>query len=229
MTGTLPPPLHRLVGETLAMRRRLLFSGIEDAGPMAPDAGRPVIIFPAFMVHEMFCRRLCLSLISAGYDARTWGMGLNRGLEPDMMVRLQDLVAETHERTGRKVALVGWSLGGLFAREVAKIIPDAVERVVTLASPFSGDPRANNVWRIYEWKTGHKVDAPPIDVVLTRKPPVPTFALWSRKDGVVAPDCCRGAEGECDFALEVDCNHTDFVSNRKGVAATLEALAERTP
>jgi len=225
MTGMMAPPLRRLVGETMAMRRRLLFSGIENAGPMAPDAGLPVIIFPAFMVHEMFCRRLCLSLISAGYDARTWGMGLNRGLEPDMMHRLLDLVSGTHERTDRKVALVGWSLGGLFAREIAKVIPDAVERVVTLASPFSGDPRANNVWRIYEWKTGHRVDAPPLDVDLSRKPPVPTLALWSSKDGVVCPECCRGAPGESDMTIEVDCNHTDFVSNRRGIHACLEALS----
>ena len=225
MTGTVPPPLLGLVGEAMAMRRRLLFSGVVNAGPMAPDEGRPVIIFPAFMVHEVFCRRLCLSLISAGYDARTWGMGLNRGLEPDMMVRLQDLVSETHDRTGRKVALVGWSLGGLFAREVAKTMPHAVERVVTMASPFSGDPRANNVWRIYEWKTGHRVDSPPIDVELSRKPPVPTLALWSPKDGVVSPDCCRGAPGESDLTIEVDCNHTDFVSNRRAICALLEALS----
>jgi len=225
MTGTVPPPLRKLVGETLAMRRRLLFSGIADAGPRAPDPDRPVIVFPAFMVHEVFCRRLCRSLVSAGYDARTWGMGLNRGLEPDMMDRLRDLVAATHDRTGRKVALVGWSLGGLFAREVAKVVPDSVERVVTLASPFSGNPRANNVWRIYEWTTGHRVDAPPIEVDLASKPPVPTFALWSPKDGVVTPECTRGASGQCDHDMMVDCNHTDFVSNPKAIRAVLEALA----
>ena len=69
------------------------------------------------------------------------------------------------------------------------------------------------------------MDTPPVDVCLTDKPPVPTFALWSAKDGVVAPECCKGAPGECDVEIEVNCNHTDFVSNPRAVAATLVALA----
>ena len=227
MTGMTAPPLRKLMGETLAMRRRFLFSGLKEAGPRACEAGKPVLIFPAFMVHEVFCERLRSSLELAGYDARTWGMGLNRGLRPEMLERLQDLVLNVHKETGQKVSLVGWSLGGLFARELAKLQPTSVERVVTLASPFSGNPRANNVWRIYEWAAGHPVDQPPIDICLHEKPPVPTFALWSPKDGVVAPECCKGAQGECDWDISVDCNHTDFVSNRRGITATLEALSQQ--
>ena len=70
---------------------------------------------------------------------------------------------------GGKVILVGWSLGGVFAREVAKVRPDLVEKVVTLGSPFSGDPRGNNVWRLYEWIAGHPVDKPPIETDARRK------------------------------------------------------------
>src|SRR5207253_6218392 len=57
---------------------------------------------------------------------------------------------------------------------------------ITLGSPFSGDPRQNNVWRLYEWIARHKVTDPPIPRI-TKKPPVPQLALWSRNDGLIAP------------------------------------------
>ena len=91
--------------------------------------------------------------------------------------------------------LVGWSLGGVFAREVAKVRPELVAKVVTMGSPFSGDPRSNNVWRLYEWIAGHPVDKPPIDTDTAEKPPVPTLALWSRKDGIVSIRSTRGLPG----------------------------------
>ena len=90
-------------------------------------------------------------------------------------------------RHGEPVVLVGWSLGGLFAREVAKRRPDCVAKVVTMGSPFSHSPRANNVWRAYHFITGHRVEEPPVDVQLSIKPPVETVALWSPRDGIVHP------------------------------------------
>jgi pimeloyl-ACP methyl ester carboxylesterase len=108
-----------------------------------------------------------------------------------------------------KVLVVGWSLGGLFARELARAFPERVRAVVTLGSPFSGDPKQNNVWRIYERIARHKVDDPPLPRV-TEKPPVPHLALWSRKDGLIAPRSARGLEGERDKAVELDCTHMAF-------------------
>jgi pimeloyl-ACP methyl ester carboxylesterase len=100
--------------------------------------------------------------------------------------------------------------------------PDLVARVVTLGTPFSGDPHANNAWRLYELVAGHRVDAPPIEAKLAEKPPVPTLAIWSRRDGVVAPACARGREGESDRQLELDCGHMDF-----GVSARIYPLIVR--
>jgi dienelactone hydrolase len=112
------------------------------------------------------------------------------------------------------VLLVGWSLGGLFARELARANPERVRAVVTLGSPFSGDPHQNHVWRLYEWIAGHKVDDPPVPRI-TDKPPVPHLALWSRKDGLIAPRAARGLEHERDQAVEIDCAHMAFgVSKR---------------
>ena len=79
-----------------------------------------------------------------------------------------------------------------------------------MGSPFSGDPRGNNVWRLYEWIAGHPVDDPPIKTDLAEKPPVPTLALWSRRDGIVSIRCARGLPRESDRQVELDCSHMGF-------------------
>ena len=96
--------------------------------------------------------------------------------------------------------------------------------LVTLGSPFSGDPHQNNVWRLYEWIAGHKVDDPPIPRI-TDKPPVPQLALWSRRDGIVAPRAAYGLEEERDKAVELSCTHMAFgVSGRIAREVTREII-----
>jgi pimeloyl-ACP methyl ester carboxylesterase len=122
----------------------------------------------------------------------------------------------------RPALLVGWSLGGVFARELARAVPKKVRAVATLGAPFSGDPRLNNVWRLYEWLAGHPVDDPPI-ARIEDKPPVPTLALWSHRDGIVAVEAARGRDGERDKAVEVDSGHMAFGVSRR---ATRLAVGE---
>ena len=167
-------------------------------------------------------------LEKAGHTAKRWGLGYNLGATADRFDKAERRLVELNARTGDKIALVGWSLGGVMARETAKCRPDLVERVVTLGSPFSGDPRANRIWRLYELIAGHKVDAPPIDCTPEEKPPVPTIALWSRKDGVIAVACARGRPGECDRAIEIDSTHLGMASAPKALIGTLEALRGKT-
>ena len=126
--------------------------------------------------------------------------------------------------------VVGWSLGGVYARELARAAPGLVRAVVTLGSPFSGDPKQNNVWRLYEWIAGHKVDQPPIPRI-TDKPPVPHLAIWSRRDGIVAPRSARGLEHERDKAVELACTHMALgVSRRTGreVAREIASFLKET-
>ncbi|MGB7407030.1 MAG: alpha/beta fold hydrolase, partial [Pontixanthobacter sp.] len=131
---------------------------------------------------------------------------------------------EVHERYGRKVVLIGWSLGGLFARELAKRQPDAVVKVITMGSPFSGNPRANNAWRVYQFVAGHPVDQPPIDGDVREKPPVETVAFWSSRDGIVSPSTTKGEAGERDRAVEIDCNHIGFSYSPQCIRAVISEL-----
>jgi dienelactone hydrolase len=180
------------------------------------------MVVPGFLANDRTTLGLQRALAGAGYRVGGWGMGLNRGVRPDTVDRLAARL-EAFAR-GRKAILVGWSLGGIYAREVAKARPDLVEKVVTLGSPFSGDRRSNNVWRLYELVAGHPVDDPPIATDPSVKPPVPTLALWSRRDGIVAPAAARGAPGERDSELELDCSHMGFAVSGKAYPKIVEAV-----
>lgn len=162
------------------------------------------------------------ALAEAGFRVHPWRKGWNLGATADTIDKLRhslDLVGDD-----RRVLVVGWSLGGVFARELARAVPHRVRAVVTLGSPFSGDPKLNNVWRLYERIAGHPVDDPPISRIV-EKPPVPTLAIWSRRDGIVAAEAARGKEGERDKAVEVDCGHMAFgVSARATRAAVREIV-----
>ena len=217
------PSLLRLIGETAVVGDWLRGRRAAPAIARGHDGGgRPVLVIPGFMTSDMRTRTLRRTLARGGYAPHGWEMGRNRGVSEDLLDRLGRRLAQI--ATGGKASLIGWSLGGLFARELAKRRPDLVDRVITLGSPFSGDPRANNVWRMYEWIAGHPVDQPPIEARLHEKPPVPTWALWSRKDGLVAPFATRGLPGESDVAVEVDCRHTGFTVAPSALRAILAAL-----
>ena len=145
-----------------------------------------------------------------GTAPHDWGLGFNLGPTPANFAFLLGRVGQLAREHGQPVALVGWSLGGLYAREIARRQPHTVSRVITMGTPFSGDRRANNAWRAYQLVTGHTVDEPPIECDFSAKPPVPTIALWSPKDGVVAPRSACGWPGERDRAVAVRCNHLDI-------------------
>jgi dienelactone hydrolase len=187
---------------------------------IGPEGGPPAYVIPGFFASDKTCRALRHSLAEAGWRTFPWDLGLNMGAYPDVLRHLRQRLEVIHD--GRPVLLVGWSLGGLFARELAREVPEMVRAVVTLGSPFSGDPHMNNVWRLYEWVAGHKVDAPPVPHS-PDKPPVPTLAIWSRKDGIVAPRAARGLDHERDKAVELDCTHMAFgVSKRAARNAVRE-------
>jgi len=187
--------------------------------------GNPQVamILPGFATHPMRMRYLARQLESAGHVAKRWGLGFNWGPTDENFAAIEERLLQLHARHGRKVVLIGWSLGGIFAREVAKAHPEAVRLVVTMGTPFSGDRRANNAWRAYQLIAGHSVDEPPIGQDMSAKLPVPTVALWSPRDGIIAPRSACGRKGERDLAIPMRCTHLGFAAH-PDVAAMLKRL-----
>jgi len=219
------PSTRRLLAECASLVSRTIPVADRAAAKGRKGDGRPVVTLPGFLTHDRTSWRLRATLSLAGYAPTASGIGFNLGLREGTLPGIERLVDGIAQRTGERVALVGWSLGGVFAREFAKLHPDLVDRVVTLASPFSGDdPRANNGWRIYELLAGMRMEEAMCGMELRTKPPVPTFALWTPNDGVVAPASARGLEGERDVAIEVGCRHLEMVSDHRALMATLDAL-----
>jgi alpha-beta hydrolase superfamily lysophospholipase len=210
-----------LLREAAAILSRF-YRGFGHVGERGPADGQPLMLIPGFLASDRTTLGLQRAFAQAGYRVVGWGLGLNRGVRQDTVERLVGQL-EPFAR-GRKAVLVGWSLGGLYARELAKARPDLVEKVVTLASPFSGDRRSNNVWQLYELVAGHPVDRPPIDSDPAVKPPVPTLAVWSRRDGIVAPGTARGQPGERDAEQELDCSHMGFAVSGRCYPAIVAAV-----
>lgn len=220
------PPLQQLLGNLsvpfdLARTR----AQAEQLAAQMRGDGRSVLLIPGLMASEQRMGWLRQILSAGGYSAHDWGMGRNFGPRPDSLSRIDARVDAIRREQDGPVTLVGWSLGGLYAREYAKFAPHKVAGVVTMGTPFSGDPRANHAWRLYQLVSGFPVDRPPFPCTREEKPPVPTVALWSRRDGVILPECARGRAGERDKAIEVDCTHMGFAAAPEGIAAVGRALA----
>ena len=225
-----PEPAARpKIRHTLAEARVVLEPALRLVRKMdiAP-AGFPrtVMLLPGFGTHPVRMKYMAQQLEKAGHTVKRWGMGFNFGPTVENVAFLEERLADIHRRYGREVVLIGWSLGGLFARELAKRHPDEVAKVITMGSPFSGNPRANNAWRIYQFIAGHRVDNPPIDGDVREKPPVTTVAFWSARDGIVSPRSSCGMAGERDRAVALRCNHIGFSYSPECIRAVLRELDE---
>ena len=182
-----PPGLGLLFAEVRGIfefNASLLLSPLLMRAPRGD--GHPVLALPGFLASDFSMAPLRRYLNELGYDAHAWRMGRNTGGIARMRSGLLDRLREIHAETGRKVSIVGWSLGGVYARDLALRAPEMVRYVVTLASPFANDVTATNATRLYEALSGERVDP---DSALSREVggdlPVPTSAIYSKADGVV--------------------------------------------
>jgi pimeloyl-ACP methyl ester carboxylesterase len=221
------PGWNQLLREAPAAVRLLLAQFKKPPVVQRTGKGQPVLVFPAFLGNDLLTVRLRRTLAAAGYRPFGWTNGINLGVRPDTFERLGRRLDEVFQTARGPVALIGWSLGGLYARELAKRRPDAVSLVITLGTPFSHGLHANNAWKLYELINDHRVDDPPVEVQVDEKPPVPTFAVWSPNDGIVAPASSAGEVGQVDERVEVGCTHNEMVSHPEALAAIL-ALLNRT-
>lgn len=185
---------------------------------------RIAVILPGFGTGPERMRYMAEQLERAGHKTKRWGLGHNLGPTAETIDILSDRVRECETRYGEKVVMIGWSLGGVFAREVAKQVPECIDKVITMGSPFSHSPYSNNMWRPYQFVAGHTVEAPPIPADTHIKPPVETVAFWSPRDGVISRRAACGLPGERDRAVALRCSHLTFPDAPECIAALLQEL-----
>ena len=172
---------------------------------------------------------LPIFLKSHGYPVHGWKQGRNFGLRDGVERSMLDRIDELWERYGhRKISLVGWSLGGVYARQLAKRVPDKVRQVISLGSPFAGSPKATNAWRVYELASGQKVEDRDSHIAgpLAEAPPVPTTSIFSRSDGICAWQTCLNEESEQVENIEVMGSHCGLGHHPAAVYAVADRLAQ---
>jgi hypothetical protein len=171
-------------------------------------SGEPVIVLPGYGASDAstFVLRSYLGLL--GYDVRGWGLGRNGGDVRALVPKVIDRVAELEDEAAAPVSLVGWSLGGVIARETARERPDLVARVMTLGSPVVGGPKYTLVADTYR-RRGFDLDAIEAAVAERNRIPleVPVTAIFSRNDGVVAWRACLDESGGDVEHVEVTTTH----------------------
>ena len=144
------------------------------------------MVFPGLTAIDVSTVPLRCYLQSLNHSPWGWQQGFNRGARVGVLDEARDHLARTYGTTGRKVSLIGWSLGGVCARELAKQLPSMVRSVITLGTPFAGSHRSTHAWRIYELTSGQSIERESEHYDLPTAPPVPTTSIYSRSDGIVA-------------------------------------------
>jgi pimeloyl-ACP methyl ester carboxylesterase len=227
---TLRPPSKALMFlEGRAVSELGAFLGVLPLLSLAPRGdGHPVLVLPGLVASDTSTRPLRSFLKSRSYAVSGWRQGRNLGLREGVQHAMVDLVHELNETHGRKVSLVGWSLGGLYARQLAKMMPERVRSVITLGSPFASGPKATNAWRVYEMASGRRADEEDVRFggSLAGTPPVPTTAIFSRTDGVCAWRGCREKTSAMSESIEVESSHCGMGHHPAAVYAVADRLAQ---
>lgn len=193
--------------------------------------GHPVLVLPGLLAGDRSTAALRAILTRLGFDARGWGLGRNRGPRAigSRGERLQARVEVLAEETGRKVSLVGWSLGGLYARLLARRVPAQVRQVITLGSPIMDKGRATNAGEIFEIVSGTARNDRANRALLAELAapcPIPSSALYSRSDGVCAWQVCREKPGAQRENIEVFGSHCGLGVNPSVIFAVADRLAQ---
>lgn len=191
--------------------------------------GHPVLVLPGFLASDLSTKLLRTFLKSRNYKAYGWSLGRNMGrysdpltgCGPAIIKRLEDI----YQWHGEKVTVIGWSLGGIYARELARVRTDMVRQVISMGSPFCNNQRANHATKIFEKTSGYKLSdmCPKLLKNMPTPPPVPTTSFYSKSDGITAWQCCLEQETEYSQNIEVVCSHMGYGHH----PAVMWALADR--
>ncbi len=183
------PAGSKIMGELAGL---LQFPRLAIRSPLLallPRGNQTVVMFPGFGTGDIFTAPLRGALRTLGHRPYGWGFGINRGDVQGTVDRVSEMVRERAERAGGPVALIGWSLGGIFAREVARDAPELVTRVITYGTPVVGGPRYTRGATTYgEEQVAH------IESVVEERNQIPInrpiTAIYSQSDSIVDWRAC---------------------------------------
>lgn len=238
-----PPPLAWFGMEPMRALYEYACMRHADLSRLPRGDGHPVVVFPGLASSERSLGPLIDCCSALGYATCDWGRGYNLGPRGDVDAWIDGLAGDVERvagRHGRAASLIGWSLGGIYAREVAKRVPGQVRRVITIATPFAGSGTDTHVGWLYRLVNGRW---PALDAALAGRlrtpPPVPCTSIYSRSDGIVPWQDCIDAEIDADAAadpraatrenVEVDGSHSGMGWNPRVLAIVADRLARVGP
>lgn len=193
--------------------------------------GHPVLVIPGFLAGPPSTAFLRQVLRRLGYRAHDWGLGTNLGYRPSMKEDLPARLRRLRQRYGgRRVSLIGWSAGGIYARELARAYPDDVRFVITLGAPFRGNHQANTAWRVWSVLNRGSDAAHAVSEAarIRREQPleVPTTCIYSKSDGIVAWQCCTSPPAPLTENIEVRSSHLGYGHNLGALYVVADRLAQ---
>lgn len=199
------------------------------AGPRGD--GHTVLVLPGFSADDASTFWLRRYLRYLGYSSTEWALGHNLGYRTlgESEERLRKRVKTLAATSGQKISLVGWSLGGVMARHMARDHPEYVRQVITLGAPFTGNPTATSIRHFYELLSGENLDASHTRNAWQANraaPAVPTTSIYSKSDGITAWQNCLEIETANAENIEVVGSHMGLPHNAMALYAVADRLAQ---
>ncbi len=193
--------------------------------------GHPVLVIPGFLAGAFSTQLLRNVLRRLDYRVYDWGLGYNLGYRASMKEALPTRLRHIRERSdGRNVSIIGWSAGGIYARELARAFPDDVRSVITLGSPFRGNHRASTAWRVWRLvnRGADATESLSEAALMHRAQPlsVPTTCIYSKSDGIVAWECCTSLPAPTTENIEVRSSHLGYGHNVETLSVIADRLAQ---
>ena len=224
----LTPPSNFLLA--LEARAGFEFGALAFAWPWLRKAprgdGHPVLVLPGMIAGDVTTLPLRLFLQQLGYEAYPWELGLNVGPRQRLVEGLVKRVRELHEMHGRRLSLVGWSLGGVLSCALAARMPKRIRQVITLGSPHRVEPHSSKVGPLFEWLSGYNVTHPHLARIFTKPMQQPLTSILSRSDGVLNWRTSLVDPGPLRENIEVNASHFGLGVNPTVLWAIADRLAQ---
>lgn len=226
------PSLALLGAEPFRAAMEFAWHTFAMPGTTRPGDGHPVVIFPGLGADGNSVATLREHCRTLGYDAFDWGQGFNTGPQGDLDAWLHSLKSKVVDLLAghtQPATLIGWSLGGLYAREIGKLMAPLVRQVITIATPFNTQAdHADMDWLMRLLSGSSSAMNPALSRRLRTPPPLRTTSIYSRSDGVVAWQTCRhDKRSSLVHDIEVDGSHFGMGWNRHVLAAVADRLGQQ--